>query len=189
MGILVVNDAINRVLLRSAKRGIEDAMRERAEQTVPIARAVDTSRADQAAARPSRLGIHDIKVELLRWNFVVDEAAGSQFNRKLYLTFIDRSDFSIEVISGTWMPKPNQRKVEHPIVWQIEGAKGQENNDWVWPESPTVRINAGQAFRTWIGLGPHTRAENLRRWIETKSLGMLAVTMKSTAAISRNFEP
>ena len=120
------------------------------------------------------------KITLSTLNFELGETADPQieYKRKLYLILKNDSNFEIIVGPSTaWTAKKARVRHLQQQVWELEPQDGWHSGNWTHKEFSELRVPAGRAFRTWIGLSDSTTKSEINQL--TGELGTLIVPVKS----------
>ncbi len=114
-------------------------------------------------------------------DFYIDRSADPaiKYKSKIWIVFRNDTGETLEAAAPTWLAKTGDVPAQSPpgSAVQVEGPAGWERKSWQ-PEQPNVVVQAGRAFRVWIGLDQAFNDEDLRRRHETKRLGVLALPIR-----------
>jgi len=120
--------------------------------------------------------------------FVTDDRAEISFKRKLRITVRNASDDTIIVGPKTrWIEGDLHVDTVEEHYWQLEGPRGQRNDDWR-KEANRVEIAPGQYARTWIGLPVSAVQSEVERLVKSGKAGAISVQTGAIGVLQINIK-
>jgi hypothetical protein len=110
--------------------------------------------------------------------YYLHDTVAEGYPHKLKIALRNDSVGDFIVTSAEWQDTWNLTLPPlHEHLWQPEGPRGWQNDDWGGETNEALLVRPGRAIQTWVGLPAPLDKVELRRHMMTKRLGTLIVPL------------